>query len=388
MSEEKTYDLIILGGGLAGSLLFAASRQFFPNWNVLLCEQAPQLCGEHTWSFHGSDLPKDLKPLVASLVSQQWPEYEVQFPELKRTLSSSYASIRSQDLAKKIESLANAQFSILLNTTVLSASLTAVQTSKGHFQGRYVVDCRGWTELTGPLGYQKFIGLEIRYKKPHSVLRPILKDACLEQTDGYRFMYTLPMTSSQLLIEDTYYSNTPDLDEDRLTQEVLQYAKRFGEIDQVLHKERGCLPLVLSRQNHQQSQITLGARSQFYQPVTGYSLPQTLQMLTHLMGLFAENQVPEKILQAQKSYLSKKATQWTYFIWLNKMLFLAAEPHLRYRVLQRFYGLREDLIHRFYRGDLKVWDQLRILAGKPPVPLFKALKVLLTKNPALETTKA
>ena len=55
------------------------------------------------------------------------------------------------------------------------------------------------------------------------------------------------------------------------------------------------------------------------------------------------------------------------------MLFRAAKPEERYTVLQRFYGLNQGLIERFYAGQLKWYDKARILIGKPPVPVSKAL---------------
>ena len=58
---------------------------------------------------------------------------------------------------------------------------------------------------------------------------------------------------------------------------------------------------------------------------------------------------------------------------LNRMLFRAAKPEQRYKVLQRFYGFSEGLIQRFYFEHLSKWDKLRILVGKPPVPIHKAL---------------
>jgi lycopene beta-cyclase len=45
-------------------------------------------------------------------------------------------------------------------------------------------------------------------------------------------------------------------------------------------------------------------------------------------------------------------------------------------VLERFYRLRAPLIGRFYAGESTLSDKLRILSGKPPVPLVRALKVL------------
>jgi lycopene beta-cyclase len=54
-------------------------------------------------------------------------------------------------------------------------------------------------------------------------------------------------------------------------------------------------------------------------------------------------------------------------------LFKASLPSKRHLVLQRFYTLSESLIKRFYEGNLHKKDKFRILIGKPPVPVLKAL---------------
>jgi lycopene beta-cyclase len=64
------------------------------------------------------------------------------------------------------------------------------------------------------------------------------------------------------------------------------------------------------------------------------------------------------------------------------MLFRAARPGERYRVLERFYGLPEALIARFYAARLTRFDKLRILTGKPPVPLAAALRCIAEKGHA------
>jgi lycopene beta-cyclase len=61
---------------------------------------------------------------------------------------------------------------------------------------------------------------------------------------------------------------------------------------------------------------------------------------------------------------------------LNRMLFRAADPDRRYKVLERFYRLPTPLIERFYAGEATLRDKLRILAGKPPVPVDRALRCL------------
>ena len=58
------------------------------------------------------------------------------------------------------------------------------------------------------------------------------------------------------------------------------------------------------------------------------------------------------------------------------MLFISASPDQRWRVLERFYGLPAGLIERFYGDRLTSLDKARILIGRPPVPVGRALRAL------------
>ncbi|MEI9853007.1 MAG: lycopene cyclase family protein [Sphingomonas sp.] len=64
---------------------------------------------------------------------------------------------------------------------------------------------------------------------------------------------------------------------------------------------------------------------------------------------------------------------------LAAMLFKAASPHERYRVLERFYRLDPGLIARFYAGQSTMLDRARLLAGKPPVPIARAVAAVRGK---------
>ena len=72
--------------------------------------------------------------------------------------------------------------------------------------------------------------------------------------------------------------------------------------------------------------------------------------------------------------------QQRFFRMLNRMLFLAGPAGQRWQVMQRFYGLPEGLIARFYAGKLTLPDRLRILSGKPPVPVLAALQAIMTPH--------
>ena len=82
---------------------------------------------------------------------------------------------------------------------------------------------------------------------------------------------------------------------------------------------------------------------------------------------------------ARAALIDMSKTVWrdrSFYRLLNRMLFRAAEPGQRYRVLERFYRLPQPLIERFYAGEATLADKLRILSGKPPVPIGRALACL------------
>ena len=68
---------------------------------------------------------------------------------------------------------------------------------------------------------------------------------------------------------------------------------------------------------------------------------------------------------------------------LGAMLFGAAEPHERFRVFERFYRLPQRLIERFYAARSTPLDKARILAGRPPVRVSRALAAIAGSRPPL-----
>ena len=125
----------------------------------------------------------------------------------------------------------------------------------------------------------------------------------------------------------------------------------------------------------------IGIRGGFYHAVTGYSLPNALKLADEICYEIEVEQgmeYDESIFASGMNFavgLQKKVhkSDERFFRLLNRMLFRAAKPEERYSVLQRFYGLNQGLIERFYAGELTWRDKARILIGKPPVPIHLSL---------------
>ena len=66
-----------------------------------------------------------------------------------------------------------------------------------------------------------------------------------------------------------------------------------------------------------------------------------------------------------------------FYRMLCAFLFLGADPDKRYKTLQHTYTKDEDLLARFYAGKSTRMDQANLLTGKPPIPISRAIPLLL-----------
>jgi lycopene beta-cyclase len=384
-------DLILVGGGLANSLIAWRLRQVRPEVEVVVLERGSRLGGNHTWSFHSGDLTADQRAWIAPAVVRTWDSYEVRFPGHTRRLDSGYHSITSDRLHDVVSDALGARLRV--GAEVEHVDPAAVRLADGEtLRARAVVDGRG--DPGGDalrIAYQKFLGLIVELETEHDLERPIVMDATVEQRDGFRFVYTLPFTSRSVLVEDTRYSDTPELDVDELRGEVQRYCVEHGlHVRRVEREEQGVLPIVLSGEIDafwRRGEVGVprsGLRAALFHPTTGYSLPDAVR-LADLLGAWEGVPSSAELHDAIRERSLESWRQGRYFRFLNRMMFRAAEPAERFRILERFYRLPEPLIARFYAGRLTWRDRARILTGRPPVPVGRALRCLFEREAAAET---
>ena len=386
MGEGVTdYDLILVGGGLANGLIAWRLRAERPALRILMLEQNDHIGGNHTWSFHDSDLDAAQRNWIAPLVSHRWPRYDVAFPQLKRTLEGAYASIESNDFARVLEPV----LGTTLRTGVCIASLTptSVQLADGQLlRAHAVIDGRGMRASSHlALGYQTFLGQEVRLAAPHGLTAPTIMDASVAQQGGYRFVYLLPFGPDRILIEDTHYVDSAAWEPERLRANIAAYAQSRGwQIEEIIREEQGSLPIVLAGDferfwDELRGQPTVGLRAGLFHATTGYSLPHAARLADRIAAL--PDLSAAALFAAIRDEAGKAWRAQAFFRMLNRMLFLAGSPDNRWRVMQRFYRLPAPLIAHFYAGRLKLTDKVRLLTGKPPVPVLEALTAVRKISP-------
>ncbi|MFP5078000.1 lycopene beta-cyclase CrtY [Rhizobium sp. YIM 134829] len=373
--------LVLVGAGLSSALIACCLARRHPNTRILILEGTGRPFGVHTWSFHDADVAEEEQAWLSPLVAHRWSGQEVRFRAHRRYLPSGYASLTSDSVFHAVCGLD----AVTLKTHAAAAHLAedhVVLSDGQRIEAACVIDCRGFRPSSSlVLGFQKFLGLEVELAAPHDVAHPIIMDATVDQKDGYRFVYVLPLSTSRLLIEDTRYADGPDLDQQALGQDIEAYATGQGfAIRQVLRREEGVLPITLAHDAKRfWSEVPCGIpqaglRAALFHPTTGYSLPDAVR-LARLVAEHWPASSPELSRVIEAFALERHRAQRFYRL-LNRMLFLAAPPAERHRVLERFYRLPTPLIERFYAGRTTARDAARILTGKPPVPLLRALACL------------
>jgi len=377
------YDLILVGAGLANGLIALRLRQQRPSLRILLIDAESQPGAHHTWSFHADDLTEAQHRWIAPLVVHHWPGYEVRFPQRQRHLNSGYFCVTAERFAQVMRDQFAAD--LLLNTRVATLDSHSVTLEDGRVvEADAVIDGRGY-QPDGALrmGFQSFVGQEWQLSAPHGLTAPIIMDATVDQQAGYRFVYSLPFSADTLLIEDTHYIDRATLDGERARQNIRDYAAQQGwQLARLLREEQGALPITLTGDVdafwQKRDLPCSGLRAGLFHPTTGYSLPLAVALADRLaeMPVMTSASLNTTIRQVA----SQAWQQQRFFRMLNRMLFLAGPAGQRWQVMQRFYGLPEGLIARFYAGKLTLPDRLRILSGKPPVPVLAALQAIMTPH--------
>lgn len=402
--RRAPHDLVIVGGGLAGGLLALALHRHAPECNFLLIEHGRTFGGHHRWSWFASDLPAGGHALLGAFAQNLWDEgYDIAFPDYSRTLPTAYCSLTSEDFhTGLITNLPPER--LMLNTRVASLDADGVTLGDGRrIAAARVVDCRHFRpspKLAG--GWQVFLGQQLRCDAPHGLTRPIIMDARVDQVaphgngGAYRFVYVLPLSEHDVFIEDTYYADQPRLDADILRGRVAAYARAQGWSGEIVGEETGVLPVISGGDfAGAQAEIALpgvaiaGARGGFSHPLTSYTLPFAVDNALAIARLVARQR--ELSGNALAQFCEARARRhWRrmgYYRLLTRMLFEAAEPEERVVVFQHFYALSGGLVERFYAGQSTWPDRLRILYGKPPVAIGRAMRALVSRGIPLKVEK-
>jgi lycopene beta-cyclase len=190
-------------------------------------------------------------------------------------------------------------------------------------------------------------------------------DCAVEQVDGLRFFYVLPLAPGRVLVEDTYFSDRPELDVAALEAEILAHAERNGLVVRAIaRRERGVLPLPAKAPvvlEHDPRLVRAGYQGGWFHPTTGYSFPLAVRVAA-VVATASHGELSGRLGELA----ARTARQQRFASLLNRMLFRGFAPERRSAAFERFYRLPAETVRRFYALSLTSADRARIVCGRPP----------------------
>jgi lycopene beta-cyclase len=373
-------DVAILGGGLSGGLCALAMAEHAPHLRVAVVEQGECLAGNHTWCCHGSDVSMLAGDAVGAwfrtVVQHRWTQYHVAFPDFTRTITGDYLCIPAESLQREVtRAMARPGAHLMLGERVQSATFRDVRLESGsHLQAKLVIDARGSRTATGDCGYQKFLGWEIETAEVAPALgrAPTLMDARVQQLDGYRFVYVLPMSPTRFLVEDTYFSRAAVLEREVVSERLRKYlASRGVQRYEIIREESGVLPMPWSAggdgDDTDSAPVAIGYRAGLFHPATGYSLGLAVQTADRVARSIGAPQPKSLHAVAKRTVAQLQAELATNLRFARALNFLAFRTipsrWLRSLVFSAVYQLPPELLQRFCAAKTTTRDRLALLGA-------------------------
>jgi lycopene beta-cyclase len=287
-TPAPTYDYLLVGGGAAGlSLAYhLAQEPRLAGKRVLLIEPAPKDQNDRTWSFWA-----DAPGLFDEATAHEWHKVAFRSPGFERTFDLkkySYRTLRGLDFYQFVHRALGArptQFTLvrgevadLVNTV---AGVQARTTTGQVFTAHYAFDSRPPAIEPQPATYryllQHFVGWEV--ETTHAVFNPEVvefMDFRGPQHHEARFIYVLPFSPRQALVEYTLFSPTP-LAKAEYEAHIVEYLQHTLGLSagqyRVVAEETGAIPMT----DHPLPSrvgahiINLGTRAGRAKPSTGYA---------------------------------------------------------------------------------------------------------------------
>ncbi|MFL5783952.1 MAG: lycopene cyclase family protein [Bacteriovoracaceae bacterium] len=364
--DEKP--VIIIGGGLWGTLLALRIRECLPHIPLKVYASGNQLGEKLAVSFHESDVSPESMKWLSPFISKKWEEFQVSFPRYSRTNSHRLCTMEPAHFH------AVAREKLGANTVFLNQDITPEEAVR---EASFVIDTvsRGYFKA---IGYQKTHGLVVKLLHPHRLTSPLTMDATVPQSFGFRYLQALPLSDETLLIKDVRFSSDPQLYHEDFEMETLrELHQRRWIIGDILERETEFRKIPREKEENlcEGRVIRLDG---FVHDVTGDALPDAVRLIDRMVKTSFRL---GELKSVMKQYLEERRSQRKILRLMNRMLYQAKTPcKERYQFFESLHSMPPSVREKFYKGDLEIVDVLRTLMNVRFIPRRKMPFLTLNKN--------
>lgn len=397
MAYNNTYDYIFTGAGAsAGLVLLEMHRNdMLRDKKILLIDPESKTSNDKTYCFW-AESTEEVVTELRDLIEYRWTKTGNSPKEIQSLLPLQYCQISSISLYRAVEALAvYYKFDRHLGTAsdISSADNDLYVTSgQMRFRASLVFDSRP-PRFLGPASgqshlWQSFSGWRIHLTDTvfdTSVFR--MMDFNIPQDGNTQFVYLLPYSDQEALVEVTRFGREP-ITQEEAEQHLDKYIQvEFGAY-KILATETGCIPMSNTGiEGHVSAGvIPLGARNYHIKPSTGYAFKTMFYQAKQIVGTIKENSKnphPEftRHIAEKHTKTTPPANRFAFFdallLWI-----LAHKPHWGKPIFETlFRKIEVRRILQFLEEKSNVWQEIKIFARLPWPPFLTALRVLMYSTP-------
>ena len=374
----RSYDYIIIGAGAAGLMLADAlgCDPFFKDKTILVLDKEAKQTNDRTWCFWEKD-PSSFD----AILHKKWDQINFIGQEINKTYTIApyaYKMIQGLDFyqhyLKRIDHYPNItmrQEEVVKIEATLGKS--SVFTSQNKYCATQIFNSiyaykEPLTQTKYPVLQQHFIGWFIQTDTPVFKEKvATFMDFSIPQKGNTRFMYVLPFSATEALVEYTLFSEQL-LENETYEKAIQKYLKEnLGLVNyQITAREKGSIPMTcypFSKKNTA-SMLYIGTAGGWTKASTGYTFKNTSKKVKDLiLHLKKEKPLPS---------FHKRNKFWFYDLLLLDILFKHNE--LGPSIFESLFKNRSpQLIFKFLDEETNLWEDIQFISSLSPMPFIKAV---------------
>ncbi len=373
----QRYTFIFAGAGLSSLMTVYEMMQsgLFSDQKILLIDANSKKTNDRTWSFWEKNSGE-----FDDILIQKYESAIFKSNRYSRKLDLqpyTYKTVRGIDFYKKVFDLIDQQPNIefleaKISTFSESKEGVEVQTSAGNFQAEKLFNSLYNPNLVAlqtkyPLVQQHFIGWFIKTKNPHfRTETATFMDFSIFQRETTRFMYVLPTSTTEALLEYTLFS--PDLlKKEEYETGIVAYIKDLGvEEYEIIEKEYGNIPMTCYPfwKHNTQNVLNIGSAGGWTKASTGYTFKNTTKKSKEVVRFLQNHSDFRKFHKTDKF--------WFYDLLLIDILFHKNKVGSKI-FASMFKTAKASLIFKFLDEETSLWEDLKVIWQCPKTPFLKAV---------------
>ncbi|MCV2485540.1 lycopene cyclase family protein [Flavobacterium sp. SH_e] len=378
-SQIPHFDYIFTGTGLASLMTVYKMilSEKFSNKSVLLLDKDSKKINDRTWCFWEKE-----ESVWNSVISKKWDSALFANENFKRDLDLkpySYNKIKGLDFYDFVFEVISQQ----PNITFLNEKVTDINelethvfvgTEENRFTCNYLFNSiytKAFAERQNkyPVLQQHFMGWFVKTREEVFNLEEVtFMDFSVEQKGNTRFMYVLPTSKTEALVEYTLFSEKLLLKEE-YENEIKIYLKKIGiEQYEILEKEQGSIPMTCYPfwEKNTKRVLNIGTAGGWTKASTGYTFKNSDKKSSKLVE-FLQNDTSLNL----KSF-HQKSRFWFYDLLLLDIL--DRHNELGSSIFSSLFKKgNPELIFKFLDEETNLFEDFQVILKCPKLPFIEAL---------------